>query len=103
MIDKNTRGYVYCETNEQQEMMLDIFEMLEMRWRAGEKPRGFKSRRTPMNFSLNGTGRFAQAPADFYGEISASELYNQWVSLKIKYADKITIVQEDEEDDEWVF
>ena len=84
MISKESRIMINCKTEEEQNMILDIFEMLGMRWRAGESPRGYESILAPMYYCLDGNGRFAHDyPSSPIG-ISASEFRNQWISLKLK-------------------
>ena len=85
MIDKHTYKNIFCETEEEQNMILDIFEMLDMRWRAGETPRGYTCRnRIPMYFCLDGDGTYGEAKSTVKKTINASDLRNQWISLKIK-------------------
>ena len=85
MISKESKIHINCNTKEEQNMMLDIFEMLGIRWRGGENPRGYASFSTPMYYYLDDE-RISQGSGltTSRNSIVASELRNQWISLKIK-------------------
>ena len=85
MIDTNSKVCINCHTVEEQNMILDIFEMLGMIWREEQEPRGYRSAKCPMSYALDGNGRFGQHRYILSeNNIQASECRNQWISLKIK-------------------
>ena len=98
MISKESKMIINCRTEEEQNMILDIFEMFGMRWRAGESPRGYISCQAPMSYSLDGNGKFGQNRHQYANGYSASEFRNQWISLKAKFADKIIVAEQDFDD-----
>ena len=87
MIDRTTIANIYCANQKEQDMILDIFEMLSMKWRSETQPRKYRSRtRPPMYYNLDGDTRFGCGVEEEYDTtINASELRNQWISLKITH------------------
>lgn len=103
MISKNSKISICCKTEQEQNMLLDIFEMLGMRWREGQLPRGYPSRQCPMYYQLTGQGSFGQGiKAAYNPTIMSSELRNQWISLKLKTKKEQPIITEIIVDDDWL-
>lgn len=75
---------INCRTKEEQEIVLDIFEMFEYRWSAGQKPRGYKGYNAPMNYNINNAekGEITEGSMTHIGAIEAKDLRNMWISLK---------------------
>lgn len=75
---------INCRTVEEQEMVLDIFEMLDYHWREGQQPRVFSSYRVPMRYAICGDCRsFVHGPDIREGAaIEAKDLRNMYISLK---------------------
>lgn len=79
---KELPQYINCRTQEEQEIVLDIFEMLGYNWHAGQKPRGYLSRMPPMAYGISRSSRsFGNDHIHDYGT-EASDLRNMWISLK---------------------
>ena len=77
-------GNINCHTKEEQEMVLDIFEMINYRWRQGENPRGYHSYTPPMSYKINDVenGRFTHGNYTESRATEARDLRNMWISLK---------------------
>lgn len=78
--------FIHCRTQEEQEMVLDIFEMLGYIWHAGQAPRRFRSHTPSMYYHIHNEcyGYFTHAKNITYGctVIEAKNLRNMWISLK---------------------
>lgn len=91
-LDNQCVAWINCETKEEQEKMLDIFEKIGALWPAGQSPRGNTSRTVPMHFLLErGTIRHGKPTVngtEYYVKdtggavVQAKDFHNQWVSLK---------------------
>ena len=75
---------INCRTVDEQNMVLDIFEMLGYRWNAGERPRQYQSYSVPMCYSIydSNTGKFVQNSRCYNNGTEAKDLHNMWISLK---------------------
>lgn len=77
-------GNINCRTEEEQEMVLDIFEMLGYKWNAGQKPRGYESNVVPMCYEITNRekGKIIQGDCVIESATEAKNLRNMWISLK---------------------
>ena len=78
---------INCRTAEEQQMVLDIFEMLGYKWNGGESPRGYYSHTAPMYYIINNEnkGSFIQGTSKYVitnAGIEAKNLRNMYISLK---------------------
>ena len=82
IINLGTYAYIRCETREEQEKILDIFEMIGKKWWSGHAPRKFRSHTPPMYYSLDEDG-FGQCYEKDNKEtcVLARDLHNQWIQL----------------------
>lgn len=84
-MDRLNKGKINCRTIEEQEMVLDIFEMLGYRWAGGEKPREWDSYAVPMYYCIYDVelGKIRQHDVSSYlSAIEARDLKNFYISLK---------------------
>ena len=87
-LDKNLIVYINYRTNEEREMVLDIFEHLGVTWLRERLPREVESYNAPARFLLErghmykGTSCLTVAKMNGKPVIEARDLRNQWISLK---------------------
>lgn len=84
-------GKINCRTQEEREMVLDIFEMLGYRWMEGQHPRSFRSYNAPMSYNVRDVdiGKFTHDSQLTYNAIEAKDLRNMWISLKRRQNNEI--------------
>lgn len=75
---------INCETIEEKNDVLDIFEMLGYRWNGGERPRQYASNPVPMCYIVQDEhrGKFIQSTGRRENAIEAKDLHNMCISLK---------------------
>ena len=77
--------HINCRTQEEQDMVLDLFTMLGYTWNAGQQPRSYRCIDTPMSFRINSRDRFTQGSILICPDtIEAANLRNMYISLKVK-------------------
>lgn len=95
-LDKNSRVYINCRTQDEQDMMLDIFKCLGLTWQSGRSPRDTRQFTPPMRFFISdyiyhGHSCLSQREIRDGGSVmEARDFVNQWKSLKMgvdKYSD----------------
>lgn len=87
-LDNNSRVYINCRTQVEQDMVLDILESLGKRWGSGKLIRQHSPYSPPMTFRviervLHGSRPYDQDEVEDL-VIEAKDLYNQWIALKRK-------------------
>lgn len=87
-LDDNSCLYINCRTQEEREMILDIFEYLGIKWCIGKRPRETSSNKAPMNYFIenknmwHGQGCYDVSTFHGYQVVEARDFVNQWKSLK---------------------
>ena len=91
-LDNQCVVWVNCETKEEQEKILDIFECIGAKWYGNKSPRQTTYYRAPMHFLLEkGLIRHGSIIVDGTEDwvkniggviVSANDFHNQWISLR---------------------
>ena len=87
-LDKDIEVCINCRTQEEQYMILDIFESLDKRWSNGRKASNFKILLNPPMSLINYNKGIMQGHVSnkntYNGMpvVEAKDFKNQWISLK---------------------
>ena len=86
-LDKTSRVYINCRTQEEQEMVLDILDHIDIRWYNNKRPRELKSFVPPMGYVIINDRMYHDKKTRVIYDnntpvIEAKDFRNQWIALK---------------------